>query len=141
MSSPREDSAARGVNGDQTDNSALSAGAVYVFNSTKNGWSFDSYLKPSLTAPYALFGAQVGYSGNVVAMGSPGDSSSKSGDTTDDHGYDGKHDQSGAAFLFAQRPLPLTDVAVISGDAGVTGAATSLLGQVSDCLTQLHRAH
>ncbi len=130
MSAPNEDSAARGVNGNQADNSATNAGAVYVFqNSAANGWTFDSYLKPSLTAPYALFGAQVGFSGNVVAIGSPGDSSSKSGDTTNDNRYDGKHDQSGATFLFARRLAPLVDVPLISGDSGV-GSQTTVRGQV-----------
>src|SRR5262249_23061327 len=44
-----EDSAATGVDGNQADNSAASAGAVYVFTRSATAWSQQAYLKASNT--------------------------------------------------------------------------------------------
>src|SRR2546430_9487479 len=41
-----EDSAAKGVNGNQADHSALNAGAVYVFARSGATWSQQAYVKP-----------------------------------------------------------------------------------------------
>src|SRR5256885_1131980 len=45
-----EDSAAKGINGNQADNSANGAGAVYVFNRTGGAWAQQAYVKSSNTA-------------------------------------------------------------------------------------------
>jgi hypothetical protein len=45
-----EDSNATGVNGDQNNNSATSAGAAYVFVRSGTNWSQQAYLKASNTA-------------------------------------------------------------------------------------------
>ena len=44
-----EDSSATGVNGNQSDNSALNSGAAYVFVRTGTTWSQQAYLKASNT--------------------------------------------------------------------------------------------
>jgi len=64
-----EDSNARGVNGDQTDNSARSAGAVYVFLRNGDSWQQQAYLKASTSD--GLFGRSVSLSadGNTLAVG------------------------------------------------------------------------
>lgn len=69
-----EDSAARGINGDQSDNSAYSPGAVYVFNRNNGRWQQHSYLKASNTVRTfgsAFFGYAVSLSadGNTLAVG------------------------------------------------------------------------
>ena len=51
-----ESSNATGVNGDQTDNSALDAGAAYVFVRNGTTWSQQAYLKASNTEPVDHFG-------------------------------------------------------------------------------------
>src|SRR5690606_41081837 len=66
-----EDSSATGINGDQTDNSASSSGAVYVFSRTANIWSQQAYIKASNTDASDNFGQSVSLSshGNAVAIG------------------------------------------------------------------------
>jgi hypothetical protein len=57
-----EDSAATGINGDQTDNSASSAGAVYVFTRSGMSWSQQAYIKASNTNEMDAFGGSVALS-------------------------------------------------------------------------------
>lgn len=68
-----EDSAATGINGNQADNSADSAGAVYVFTRSGGTWAQQAYVKPwNTTNRGNLFGYSVGLSGNgdTLAVGS-----------------------------------------------------------------------
>ncbi len=64
-----EDSAATGINGDQANDSAQSAGAVYLFARTGNTWTQQAYLKGSNTEAADLFGYDVSLShdGNTLA--------------------------------------------------------------------------
>src|SRR6059036_2434216 len=64
-----EDSGAKGVNGDQNDNSQPGSGAVYVFARNGSTWSQQAYLKQSNTDAADLFGYSVGLSadGNTLA--------------------------------------------------------------------------
>ena len=66
-----EDSGARGINGDQNDNSQLGSGAVYVFTRSGTTWSQQAYVKASNTDAADLFGYSVGLSadGNTLAAG------------------------------------------------------------------------
>ena len=63
-----EDSAATGINGDQADNMANQAGAVYVFSRNGSSWSQQAYVKSSMTRAGVLFGYSVGLSGNGNTM-------------------------------------------------------------------------
>src|SRR5688572_2526068 len=67
-----EDSASTGVNGDQRNNSALGAGAVYVFARTGNTWGQQAYVKPSNIDAGDMFGYSVSLSavGDTLAVGS-----------------------------------------------------------------------
>jgi hypothetical protein len=67
-----EDSASPGINGDQTDNSASSAGAVYVFTRTGSTWSQQAYVKAGNPDPADMFGYSVSLSadGSTLAVGS-----------------------------------------------------------------------
>src|SRR5436305_7877705 len=47
VSAPYESSGAKGVNGDQNDNSVYSSGAVYIFVQKNGAWSQQAYIKPS----------------------------------------------------------------------------------------------
>jgi len=64
-----EDSGAKGVNGDQNDNSQASSGAVYVFTRSGATWTQQAYIKASNTDVNDLFGYSVGLSadGNTLA--------------------------------------------------------------------------
>ncbi len=70
-----EDSADARINGNQADNSASSAGAVYVFVRTGSRWTQQAYIKsssPNGADANDLFGYSVGLSadGNTLAIGS-----------------------------------------------------------------------
>lgn len=64
---------------EQSDNSALGSGAVYVFVRDGGTWSQQAYLKASNSGGSDWFGASVAISGETVVVGSPGEASSFSG--------------------------------------------------------------
>ena len=67
-----EDSAAIGANGDQADNNASAAGAVYVFTRDTGGvWTQQAYVKASNTDVFDRFGESVALSddGNTLVVG------------------------------------------------------------------------
>jgi hypothetical protein len=70
---PREDSNATGVNGNQSDNSASNAGAVYLFVRSGTSWSQDSYLKAPNTRANNVFGRDVAISGDTALAGAVGE--------------------------------------------------------------------
>jgi hypothetical protein len=67
-----EDSNASGINGNQADNSATSAGAVYVFARSGSTWAQQAYVKASNPDAADMFGYSVALSadGNTLAVGS-----------------------------------------------------------------------
>ena len=76
-----EDSAATGIDGDQTDNSAAIAGAAYVFAEAGGVWTQQAYVKASNTAAQDFFGVHVALSGDgdTLAVGAHGEDSAASG--------------------------------------------------------------
>ncbi|MBK8792867.1 MAG: integrin [Holophaga sp.] len=65
-----EDSNATGLNGNQTNNDALSSGAVYVFTRSGTAWSQQAYVKASntVTGGVALFGISLALSDNGTTL-------------------------------------------------------------------------
>ena len=65
-----ESSLATGINGNQTDNSAESAGAVYLFTHSSAGQAQQAYVKASNTEPYDFFGQAIALSadGGTLAV-------------------------------------------------------------------------
>lgn len=80
-SSTAEDSAAKGINGNQADHSALNAGAVYVFVRMGGAWVQQAYLKASNAKSGDQFGSSLALSndGNTLAVGAVGEPSSATG--------------------------------------------------------------
>jgi len=65
-------SAATGVNGDQSDNSAELAGATYVYTRDGAGtWSQQAYLKASDTDSNDQFGSALALDGDTLVVGAP----------------------------------------------------------------------
>ncbi|HWN70992.1 MAG TPA: cadherin-like beta sandwich domain-containing protein, partial [Haliangium sp.] len=93
-----EDSAAKGVNGDQGDDSALESGAVYVFRRTGEDWEQEAYLKASNTDVIDHFGISVALSGDVLAVGAWWEDSAAQG--VDGDQDDDSADASGAVYVF-----------------------------------------
>ena len=64
-----EDSNATSVDGDQTNNSAGSAGAAYVFARSGSSWSQQAYLKASDAGAYDGFGWATAIAADTVVVG------------------------------------------------------------------------
>ncbi len=95
-----EDSSAIGVNGDQKDDSTLSAGAAYVFVRSGESWSQQAYLKASNTEAIDAFGESVAVSGDTLVVGAMGESSDADGVGSDQS--DNSADGAGAAYVFTR---------------------------------------
>jgi len=96
-----EDSAAAGINGNQADNSAQSAGAVYVYTRAGNTWSQQAYVKPTNLDAGDMFGYAVSLNadGNVLAVGS----FDEDGSARQVNGPpDNRNNGSGAAYVFTR---------------------------------------
>jgi len=98
----QEASNATGVNGNQADNSAPNAGAVYVFIRTGGTWSQEVYLKASNNEAGDFFGVRVALSndGNILAVGASDEDSQAigiNGDQADNSATD-----AGAAYVFTR---------------------------------------
>ena len=111
VGAPFEASAAKGVNGSQTDNTAFGAGAVYVFVRSGTTWTQQAYLKASNAERLDVFGASVALSGNTLAVGAPGESSSATGVNGDQ--ASNAAETSGAAYVFARAGTVWTQQAYI----------------------------
>jgi hypothetical protein len=96
----REDSNATGVNGDQTNNSAESAGAAYVFTRSGSTWSQQAYLKASNTGAGDEFGSSVALSGDTLVVGANGEDSNATGVNGDQ--TNNSADIAGAAYIFTR---------------------------------------
>lgn len=106
-----ERSAATGIDGDQGDNSALGAGAVYVYQRGVTSWEQRAYVKASNTGEGARFGSSVAVNGDALAVGSAGERSAATeinGDTSDI-----SLDRAGAAYLFRRSQGTWEEVAFL----------------------------
>jgi hypothetical protein len=147
-----EASNATGVNGDQADNSAVQAGAAYVFARNGTTWSQQAYLKASNTDAHDAFGIQVAVAGDTVVVGAPSESSSATG--VDGDQEDNSAGAAGAAYVFVRNGTTWSQQAylkasntnasdgfggvAVSGDTVVVGAigessnATGVNGDQTD---------
>lgn len=106
VGAPGEASNARGVDGDQLDDSSRKAGAAYVFQRTGETWNQRAYLKASNTDSmnydYALdeFGFTVDVHENTIVVGAPGEDSAATGVNGDQENESAE--RSGAAYVFVK---------------------------------------
>ena len=152
-----EASNATGINGDQSDNSELAAGAAYVFTRSGMTWSQQAYLKASNTEGDEnifrgdVFGASVAISGDTLVVGANREASNATGINGDQS--DNSAQGTGAAYVFTRSGMTWSQQAylkasnssgafgwsvAISGDTLVVGAlsensnATGINGDQSD---------
>jgi hypothetical protein len=118
---PREDSAARGVDGNQTDNGAQDAGAVYVFEQTANGWSQQAYIKASNTDRGDRFGNAVALSdsGRVLAVGAQAEDSAATG--IGGNQSLNNAESAGAAYVFTRRGSVWSQAAYVKASNTASG--------------------
>lgn len=121
-----EDSAATGVNGDETDNSASLAGAAYVFARNAGTWSQEAYLKGLNTESFDAFGASVAILADSIVVGATLEASSANG--VDGDGANNDAPGSGAAYLFSRSGVVWSQVSYLkpSNGGGTFGDAVGL---------------
>ncbi len=102
VGAPFEASAAIGIDGDQSDDSALRSGAIYVFSRSGTSWAQQAYLKGSNTDADDLFGVALALSadGNVLAVGAEGEDGFASG--IDGDQTDKSAPEAGAVYVFSR---------------------------------------
>ncbi|MCX6875207.1 MAG: choice-of-anchor D domain-containing protein [Verrucomicrobia bacterium] len=108
-----EDSAATGVNGNQSDNSAPNSGAAYVFVRSGTTWSQQAYLKASNTGANDRFGYRVAVAGDTVVIGAYWEDSAATGVNGD--GSDNSAVNAGAAYIFARSGTTWSQQAYLKG--------------------------
>jgi hypothetical protein len=102
VSAPGEDSNATGMSGDQSNNSALNSGAVYIFTYSGTTWSQEAYIKASNTQSSDSFGSFLAVSedGNILAVGASGEDSNATG--IDGDQSNNSRDESGAVYVYSR---------------------------------------
>lgn len=99
IGAPGDDSDATGINGDETNNNATNAGAVYIYVKDVDGqWNQHAYIKPSNTKQGMSFGHSVSLDGDVLAIGAYLEDSQSTGVNSDQMSINAK--DSGAVYLY-----------------------------------------
>jgi len=124
-----ESSNATGVDGNQSDNSALESGAAYVFVRSGGVWNQQAYLKASNAGQFDRFGYSVGVAGTTVVVGAPLEDSNATG--VNGNQANNLADDSGAAYVFVPNIGPSITAVPISRSPGEP-PANSTIAIVSD---------
>ncbi len=115
----------------QSNNSAFSAGAVYIFIRVNDVWQQQAYLKSENIEDQDSFGTSVAISGDTIVVGAPtedGDSSSAMG------AYNNNVSNAGAAYVFVRNGTSWSQQAYLkasNADTGISdnfGQAVSISG-------------
>jgi hypothetical protein len=133
----QEDSAAIGINGDDTDNSMDDAGAVYVFTRRGPSWEQQAYVKASNTDAGDFFGWDVTLTdnGNTLAVGAWFEDSSARGINGND--TDNSIEDAGAVYIFTRSGMTFQQQAYIKAsntDTGNSFGSSVTLSANSDTL-------
>src|SRR5213592_1917338 len=127
VGAPYESSGAKGINGNQNDNSLYSAGAVYVFTGRNNAWTQQAYIKASNPGQSDKFGFVVSLSqdGNTLAVSAVFEPSAAKGINGDQS--DNSIPQAGAVYVFARTGTIWSQQAYIkASNTGEAGAGDQL---------------
>lgn len=116
-----EDSNGVGVNGNQSDPSAIASGAAYVFIRNGTTWTQQAYLKASNTGANDYFGAAVAVSGSTFVVGAYQEDSIATG--VNGNQADNSYDDSGGAYIFIV-PNPEIAIEQPSGSSLIGGASS-----------------
>ncbi len=126
-----EDSGAKGVNGDQSDNSKTSSGAVYVFTRRANAWTQQAYLKQSNTDANDLFGYSVALSANGDTLAAS--AYDEDGSSREINGpQDTRRRGSGAIYVFDRTGATWTQQAYLKAPNAETGDSLGYAVAISD---------
>jgi hypothetical protein len=116
-----EDSNATGIGGDQSDNSASTSGAVYVFTRSGTTWAQQAYVKASNTETGDVFGRSLSLSsdGNSLAVGMDYEDSNATGIGGDQS--DNSASKSGAVYVFTRSGTTWAQQAYVKASNTETG--------------------
>ena len=97
-----EDSSAQQINGNQTDDSQATAGAVYIYSRTGAAWAQQAYVKGSHVETGDMFGFAVAlnYDGNTLVASAFDERGSGRGINVP---HDNRANGSGALYVFTRR--------------------------------------
>lgn len=123
-----EDSGATGVDGNQSNNSAIGSGAVYVFVREAGEWNQQAYLKASNTDANDQFGTSVAVSGTTLVVGAPQEDSTAIG--VDGNQSSDSRPDSGAAYVFVREAGVWSQQAYLK--ASNTGGISSSFSDLAD---------
>src|SRR5688500_3992670 len=102
VGAPHESSNARGINGNENDDSAYNAGAVYVYTRSGAQWARQAYIKASNAGGGDYFGSYVALSadGSTLAVAAHWESSAATG--VNGNQMDDSLPQAGAVYIFTR---------------------------------------
>jgi hypothetical protein len=90
-----------GINGNQADNSAEEAGAVYIFTRSGSTWAQQAYVKASNTDPFDEFGSSLAFSGDGKTLGVGARREGSGARGVNGNQNDNSVPESGAVYMFA----------------------------------------
>jgi len=130
---PFEDSNATGVGGNQADNTATNAGAVYVFTRSGTTWSQQAYLKASNTGAGDQYGISVAIASNTLVVGAHLEDSSATG--VGGSQASNAATDAGAAYVFTRSGTTWSQQAYLkasnTGEADDFGIAVAVSGDIA----------
>src|SRR6185369_12331633 len=98
-----ENGGSKGINGNQKDQSAEDAGAVYFFTRTGTTWTQQAYVKASNAEAYDEFGSAMALSrdGKMMAVGARSEAGNAKG--VNGNPNDNSAREAGAVYVFSYR--------------------------------------
>jgi hypothetical protein len=110
-----EFSSATGIGGNPAATGAATSGAAYVFVKQGNAWTNQAYVKASNARTYGCFGSAVALDGDVMLVGSPGESSGKANDPSDT-----STPGAGATYVFRRNGSSWSEVGYVKSLPAIT---------------------
>ena len=141
MGAQNEDSAAKGINGNQADTSAPEAGAVYYFTRSGTTWTQQAYVKASNTAAGDEFGSSIALSrdGRIMVVGARGEDSGAKGVNGDQS--DASMEDSGAVYVYTRTGTTWNPTAYVKASntqpAALSAESKVVLAGTVSCSTAL----
>ena len=120
VGAPLESSGATIINGDESDTTAPSAGAVFTFVRSVGTWSQEAYIKPFNTNMGDNFGWSVALSGDTLAVGAPLEDSNATGVNSGGEA-DNSAANAGAVYVFTRDNSSWTQQAYVKASNSLAG--------------------